>query len=123
MSFGSSLTVTINAVPKVLTRTGNGPGQSQFMLRETGVEYLLTIAHSKESGVMGDGYPMERHMMRLRKTVFAVPGTSPEKVSESYIILRSQKSSDLASDELIAHGLIDLIDGGTVAADLLAWMQ
>lgn len=123
MAFGSTITVTVNGVGKVLARTGNGPGQSQFMLRETGIEWLLTMAHSKESGVMGDGYPMERHMIRFRKTVYAVPGTSPEKITESYFILRSQKSADLAADELIDHGLIDLIDGGTVAADLLAWMQ
>lgn len=123
MAFGSSITVTVNGVGKVLQRTGNGPGQSQFMLRETGLEWLLTIAHSKESGVMGDGYPMERHMIRFRKTIYAVPGTSPEKITESYFILRSQKSADLAADELVDHGLIDLVDSGTVAADLLAWMQ
>ena len=123
MAFGSSITVTVNGVGKVLQRTGNGPGQSQFMLRETGLEWLLTIAHSKESGVMGDGYPMERHMIRFRKTIYAVPGTSPEKITESYYILRSQKSADLAADELVDHGLIDLVDSGTVAADLLAWMQ
>jgi hypothetical protein len=123
MAFGSSITVTVNGVGKVLQRTGNGPGQSQFMLRETGMEWLLTIAHSKESGVMGDGYPMERHMIRFRKTIYAVPGTSPEKITESYFILRSQKSADLAADELVDHGLVDLVDSGTVAADLLAWMQ
>lgn len=123
MAFGSSITVTVNGVGKVLQRTGNGPGQSQFMLRETGLEWLLTIAHSKESGVMGDGYPMERHMIRFRKTIYAVPGTSPEKITESYFILRSQKSADLAADELVDHGLVDLVDSGTVAADLLAWMQ
>lgn len=123
MAFGSSITVTVNGVGKVLQRTGNGPGQSQFMLRETGLEWLLTIAHSKESGVMGDGYPMERHMIRFRKTIYAVPGTSPEKITESYFILRSQKSADLAADELVDHGLVDLVDSGMVAADLLAWMQ
>lgn len=123
MAFGSSITVTVNGVGKVLQRTGNGPGQSQFMLRETGMEWLLTIAHSKESGVMGDGYPMERHMIRFRKTIYAVPGTSPEKITESYFILRSQKSADLAADELVDHGLVDLVDSGTVTADLLAWMQ
>lgn len=123
MAFGSSITVTVNGVGKVLQRTGNGPGQSQFMLRETGLEWLLTIAHSKESGVMGDGYPMEWHMIRFRKTIYAVPGTSPEKITESYFILRSQKSADLAADELVDHGLVDLVDSGTVAADLLAWMQ
>lgn len=123
MAFGSSITVTVDGVAKVLQRTGNGPGQSQFLLRETGVEWLLTIAHSKESGVAGDGYPIERHMIRFKKTILAVPGTSPEKITESYFILRSQRSADLVADEKIDHGLIDLVDSGTVAADLLAWMQ
>lgn len=100
---GESITVTINAVAKVLKKINGGENYAtEYLLRETDGEYRMKIRHSKDKGLTR-GEIMDRHNVELTRTVF---GTSPD---DGYSVV---VSSTIRNPERIGGVEVDQISDG-----------
>jgi|SwirhisoilCB3_FD_contig_31_5280814_length_416_multi_3_in_0_out_0_1 hypothetical protein len=121
MAFGSTLTVTVNAVAKVLNRINQDNYGSEYLLREALQEFRMKIRHSKESP-KADGTVYDRHNVEFTHTIFAT-STVPEYVRQSYIVVRNKYSDDLTQVGYGLAGFVDYVDNATVQGDLLTWQS
>jgi hypothetical protein len=122
MSFGSTLTLTINSVSKVLNKINQDGYGSEYLLRSATEEYRAKVRHSIESAKNGKE-PFERHQVEVTQTIFATD-TTPEIVRDAYIILRV-RASDAASTGTgyLVAGFVDYLDSSTVQGDVLSWQS
>jgi len=121
MAFGSTLTLTINSVAKVLNRINQDNYGSEYYLRSATDEYRVKIRHSKEA-TQPDGRNFDRHNVEFTQTVFAT-STTPQIVRQFYIVDRTLNSDDLTAAGYLFAGAIDYLDSTTVQSDLLTWQS
>lgn len=122
MAFGATLTITVNAVAKVLNRINQDNYGSEYLFRGTTEEYRVQIRHNKESNVPGVTRK-DRHFVKVIHTVFAVPGVSPQIDRELYIVARVPYDDNLTNAGYLFAGFIDYLDTNTVQGDLLTWQS
>lgn len=121
MAFGATITVTVNAVAKVLNRINQDNYGSEYYLRSSTDEYRLKIRHSKESP-QSDGRYFDRHNIELTHTVYAV-GATPAVTRIASSTFRILSTDDLTLAGYLTAALIDYVDSGTVQADLNTWQS
>jgi hypothetical protein len=121
MAFGATLTVTVNAVAKVLNRINQDNYGSEYYLRSATDEYRMKIRHSKEAP-QADGRRFDRHNVELTHRVFATP-TTAEIVRIASSTFRVYETDDLTPAGYLTAAFIDYVDSGTVQADLLTWQS
>lgn len=121
MSFGSTISVTINAVAKVLPKINQDNYGSTYKLFETTGSVELTIRHSKESP-QKNGKVYDRHNLQLTQTIYATP-TVPETVKIAYAVLRNLPDDDFTKVGHLDKAFADLLVSGTVIADLISWQS
>lgn len=122
MSFGSTLTITVNAVAKVLDRiNASEPFSSLYRLRETTTQYDVLIRHSAAKP-NADGVVYERHNLVLTKTIFAT-STDPEFVYSASTVFTCPKQADPSVVIYTTAAAIDYLDSATVQGDLLKWLN
>lgn len=121
MSFGSTITVTVNAIAKILNRINQDNYGSEYLLKESLQEFRIRIRHQTENAKNGE-QPFERHQFELTQTVFAT-ATDPEIVRQAYSVFRSRKNDSLTSVGYLTAAAVDYLDSGTVQADLLTWQN
>lgn len=121
MAFGSTLTLTVNSVAKVLNKINQDNYGSEYYLRSTLDEYRVKIRHSKLSA-NADGKVPDRHTVEVLHTVFAT-STVPAIVRRTLTIL-----DIFGDDDLTAAGYLVAASGvynsnATVQGDLLTWQS
>lgn len=121
MSFGSTITVTINAVAKVLPKINQDNFGSTYKLFETTGSLELTIRHSKESP-QKNGKVFDRHNLQLTQVIYATP-TVPETTKIAYAVLRNLPDDDFVKVGHLDKAFSDFLGGGTVIADLVSWQS
>jgi hypothetical protein len=121
MAFGATITVTVNAVAKVLNRINQDNYGSEYYLRSSTDEFRMKIRHSKESP-QADGRVFDRHNVELTHVVYATP-TVPELKRIASSTFRVLSTDDLVAAGYLTAAFIDYVDGGTVQADLLTWQS
>jgi hypothetical protein len=109
--FANTLTVTVNAVAKVLTRVNQDNYGSVYVLKETDGEWKLQFRNSTEKGAVGV-QDIDRHNMFLERTIYATP-TVAEKYFSFTSTLRVRKSFDLTVASQIVAGAITLLTAQT----------
>jgi hypothetical protein len=121
MAFGATITVTVNAVAKVLNRINQDNYGSEYYLRSSTDEYRMKIRHSKENP-LADGRQFDRHNVELTHTIFATPTTLEIKriASSTFRVLGTD---DLTQAGYLTAAFVDYVDGGTVQSDLLTWQS
>jgi hypothetical protein len=120
MAFGDTVTITVNAVDKVLKRINPGIAwTSEFLLRETTGEFRLKIRHSPE-GKLLRGEPMHRHNVELSQTVFGVAPDDGYTVVVSTTIRNPERIAAADVDKL-SDGLADFVKAN--GADLVDWLN
>lgn len=121
MAFSSTLTITVNAVAKVLNRINQDSYGSEYYLRTSTESWRARIRHSKEApnafGIVND-----RHNFEVVHTIFGV-SPAPDKVRTIYTIIRSPESDDATTLAQDVTGYVDYIDGASFAGDMLAWLN
>jgi len=105
MAFGDTITITINSVAKVLNKINQDAYSSEYLLRESTGEYSMNIRHSRDK-VLVNGFPLERHNLTLKQTIYAVPNTSPA--------ITRQISTTLVADRTDVQATALLFDVGFV---------
>lgn len=121
MAFGSTLTLTVNAVAKVLNRVNQDNYGSEYLLLATTEEYRVKIRHSKESP-KADGAIFNRHNIEVTHTIFAT-SSAAEVVRQAYIVVRNKDGDDLTLIGYLLAAATTYFNNGTVQSDLLTWQS
>lgn len=125
MAFSTTFTFTINAVAVVLNRINQDQYGSEWLYRTVTDEYRMKIRHSKETPKKGASALLrgvDRHNMELTHTIFAT-ATVPEIVRQFYTVYRVSPGDDLTGITNDLTGFVVGLNGGTVKADMLAWLS
>jgi len=115
MTITSPITITVNAIAKVLPRTNQDNFGSVYFLKEATAEYRLTIRHSYE-GKAGPNQ-MERHNAEFTYTTWDTAGLPI--VRTTYVVMRNPRRVDPVDSVNISKALF--VWANTAAADLGAW--
>ncbi len=121
MAFGTTATITVNAVAKVLNRINQDNYGSEYFLRTTTESYRMKIRHSKMSPEKS-GIVRDQHNIEVTHTVFGIAGAA-DTVRQSYIVTRLAENDDVTQAGYVLAGFVDYIDSATVQGDTLAWMS
>lgn len=121
MSFGSTLTLTVNSVAKVLNRINQDNYGSEYYLRSATEEYRVKIRHSKESANK-DGKVPDRHNVEVTHTIFAT-STVPAIVRQAYLVVRIFGDDDLTAAGYLLAAAAAYFGNSTVQGDLLTWQS
>jgi hypothetical protein len=121
MAFGATITLTVNAVAKVLNRINQDNYGSEYYLRSSTDEFRVKIRHSKES-VQADGRRFDRHNVEAEHRVFATASTPEWRRIASYTF-RCFETDDLTPAGYLSAAFVDYVDSGTVQTDLLTWQN
>ncbi len=91
MAFPDTITITINAVPKVLLRLDNGQAySSEYRLRNANVdEFLMTIRNTSYTDKVSKRR-IDRHSVELVHTVLPVAPSEIPTVRKMYAVLENQ---------------------------------
>jgi hypothetical protein len=117
MTISSPITITVNAIAKVLPRINQDNFGSVYQLKESLAEYKLVIRHSYE-GKVGPKQ-IERHNVEFTMTTFDVDGNPV--VRQSYTVMRNPRNVDPVDTVNVTKALAVWVN--TVAADLGAWQN
>lgn len=121
MAFGATLTVTVNAVAKVLNRINQDNYGSEYYLRSSTDEYRARVRHTKEAP-QSDGTVNDRHNIEVTHTVYAT-STTKKIVRQAYIVVRVPSDDDLVAAGYLFAGVVDYLDSATVQGDTLTWQS
>jgi hypothetical protein len=116
---GNTITISVNAVNKVLNRINQDNYATRYYLREATQDFTVNIRHSTEKkGVI----TLDVHTVNIIQTVFAT-STTPARTRESWMTFRNEKSDDFAAVGYIPTALADLIKVAGHVDSLLGWVQ
>jgi hypothetical protein len=93
-----TLTVTINAVAKVLNRIADDGYTSEYLLRGTLDEFRVKIRHSSYTDAKR-GVVIERHNVELTQTIYPVSPSTKSTVRKAYLVLENE-TGDAGTDLL-----------------------
>ncbi|DAD52820.1 coat protein [ssRNA phage SRR7976357_12] len=98
MAFPATITLTVNAVAKVLNRVNQDSYGSEYSLIDTLDSWNLKIRHTEDSPD-GDGLVMRRHNVFVEHVVYPTPTALMQKDTVS-LVMRQDKN----------HGPTDMIN-------------
>lgn len=114
---GDTVTVTINAVAKILKKINQDSFSSEYLLRETTGEFRMKIRHSKENTLIR-GEQMERHNVELSRVIYGVAPDDGYSVIVSTTLRNPQRVEGAEVDQ-ISDGLADFVKANGVL--LVGW--
>lgn len=122
MAFGATLSITINAVAKVLNRINQDNYGSEYYLREATKAYRVKIRHSKVKATAATPYEQDRHNAELTITTFATSAV-PQRVSTYYQVMMIPSDASISDASLEAQGWGSYIANATRVDDQLNWLS
>jgi len=114
--FANTLTLTINAVDKVLTRHNQDNFGSEYIYRSGTESIRLLIRHSTDKFATGD---VLRHNVFIERTIYATPTANPQYYSTTFTLRARFDSDPVALLQLYvgAVALLASLDDGLVIGD------
>lgn len=106
--FADTITVTINAVAKVLTRINQDGYSSEYYLRSSTDDFRLRIRNSKYTDKKR-GVSVDRHNIELVQTVFPVAPSITPIVRKFYTVLENDSTNVVSEDAKFAVGLVGFL--------------
>lgn len=105
----NTLTITINAVARVLVRISESNGASVYQLKTATDLFKLQVRQSDEPSTVKSPQKIARSNMFFEHTVFATP-TEVQKYYSMSAVMRLAESSDPAYLDYIVTGFNALLD-------------
>ncbi len=93
--FSDTITITINSVPKVLTRVNQDRFSSEYRLRETTGHYLLRIRNTSYADKARGGLNIDRHNVEFVHTLYAVSPATVGLNRKAYFVLENDQGDPL----------------------------
>lgn len=125
MAFGATITITINAIAKVLNRVSDSePYSSEYLLRESTGEYRIKIrhSHSDPKGIDAFQRGVDRHNMEFTHIVYATP-TAKEIKRKIYTVMEHYGADDTTQVSLESQGFLSYAANASRVDDQLAWLS
>lgn len=110
---GDTITVTVNAVAKVLTKINQDGYSAEYLLRESTGKYSLKIRHSKDKA-QANGVQYDRHAADFQYTIFAA-GAVPEFYRRCYVTIVNSSTDDATQVGYIVTGLEAYLNAANVS--------
>lgn len=125
MAFGTTITITINAVARIMNRINDSdPYSSEYLLRSATEEWRVKIRHSHSDPKGIDIYQrgVDRHNMEFTHVVYATP-TTKEIKRKIYTVMEIYSADDVVSSSLDFQGFLAYAANATRVDDQLAWLS
>jgi hypothetical protein len=114
--FADTITITVNAVDKVLNRINDSdPYSSEYYLRSTTDEYRLFIRNSQVTDKKRPGANMDQHNVELIHTIYPVAPATLSTVRRLFVTLFNQQGDTLLDPKYDAIGLLSWLTASTGA--------
>lgn len=98
MAFPDTITLTVNAVAKVLVRVNSGDAYAaEYRLRGSLDEYRMKIRHTSYSDKARPGQTINRHNVEVVHTVFPVAPASIPTIRKTYMVAE-EATNDVVAD-------------------------
>lgn len=122
MAFGSTITLTVNSVAKVLNRINQDNYGSEYYLRNGSTDsYRVQIRHSQESP-LPDGHRNDRHNVTITHVVFGT-APAPDVTRQVTFTARVKDNDSLTDMGYLFDAAVNYMDSATVQGDLLTWQS
>lgn len=92
--FADTITVTINAVAKVLNRINQDGYSSEYFLRGSLDEFRLKLRHTNYTN-KDTGKVIDRHNAELVQTVYPVAPSTVPVIRKAYTVLENERSDGI----------------------------
>lgn len=116
---GTTLTIKVNAVDKILKRINQDNYATRYYLHESLADFNVNIRHSTETR---SGVKYDVHNVDFIHTVFATL-TEPAKVRQSWFTIRNLKEDSFTDIGYVAIAVADLIKVSGNVDDILSWVS
>ncbi|DAD52236.1 coat protein [ssRNA phage Esthiorhiza.2_33] len=105
--FADTITISVNAVNKVLNRINDSdPYSSEYYLRSTTDEFRLFIRNSKVTDKKRPGAFMDQHNVELIHTVYPVAPATLSTVRRVFTTFLNQQGDTLTDPNYVVTGLL-----------------
>lgn len=106
--FADPAVVTINGVPKSLTRINQDKYSSEYCLRTVTEEYRMFIRNTNRTD-RTKGIRVDRHNIELTHTVFPVAPATRSYVRKAYVVFENEEGDTLVDPQYVTSGLLAFI--------------
>lgn len=106
--FADNLTITINAIAKVLVRINQDKYSSEYFLREATGEFRLRIRNTSYTATDNQrkGVLVDRHNVEFSHTLYPVAPATTAVVKKMYTVLENQQGDTLIDVSKFAVGFM-----------------
>lgn len=88
--FADTITITINAVAKILNRINQDNGGSEYFLRGALDDFRLKIRHTSYTN-KASGRIVDRHNVEFVQTVYPVAPATASTIRKAYLVLEAER--------------------------------
>lgn len=103
--FPDTVTVTVNAIAKVLTRINQDGYTSEYILRTSTNEYRLKLRNTFYMDKTRGGRRVDRHNVEFIETVFPVAPALVATIRKVYTVIENDQQDDSVQVSYHAAGL------------------
>lgn len=102
--FADTLTITINAVAKVLNRINQDGYSSEYFLREATGEFRLRLRNTSYVDKSRASTKVDRHNIELVQTIYAAAPTDPNKIRKWYTVFENDQGDAVVDSAKFVAG-------------------
>lgn len=113
--FADTITLSVNAVNKVLNRINQDGYSSEYYLRSTLDEYRLFIRNTTISDKKRPGVVNDQHNVELVHTIYPVAPATVSTIRRAFVTLYNQQGDTLVDPAYDALALIAFMTSGNIA--------
>lgn len=111
--FADTITITIDAVAKVLNRINQDNGGSEYFLRGSDDDFRLKIRHTSYVS-KASGRTIDRHNVEFVQTVYPVAPETISLVRKSYLVLEAERSDGVDPPHDFCLGYVAFFTTGNI---------
>lgn len=107
--FADTITITINAVAKVLNRVNQDGYASEYYLREADGQFRLKLRNSTYADKTRGSMKVDRHNVELVHTIFPVAPATVPTVRKFYSVLENDQADTVVSSAKFGAGVVGFL--------------
>lgn len=118
--FADTITITVNAVAKVLSRINQDGYSSEYFLRGTTDEFRLTLKNTTYADKKRPGVTVDRHSVDFTHTVYPTTPIPTGIIRHSYTVIENDRVDGVTDPLNFNLGYIAFFSSGNITK-LLNW--
>lgn len=117
--FSDTITITINAVPKILVRVNQDQYSSEYLLKSATDCFRLRLRNTSYTDKTRGGQKVDRHTAELIQEVFAV-APAPSLIRKTYTVFENDTNDTVVDPAKFVVGKLAFLTEANVTK-LLNW--